>query len=138
MPARDIYHDTVKQALVKDGWTVTHDPYRLSWGKRDLYVDLGLERLLGAEREDRRIAVEVESFRGTSEMHDLGMAVGQFILYEDVLSQVEPERELFLAVRDGVFRETFEDPIGRLLIEKQHVRLVGFDEQAEAILRWIH
>ncbi len=26
MPARDIYHDTVRNALEKDGWTITHDP----------------------------------------------------------------------------------------------------------------
>jgi XisH protein len=25
--ARDIYHEHVKEALIKDGWTVTHDPY---------------------------------------------------------------------------------------------------------------
>ena len=26
MPVKDIYHDTVKNALIKDGWTITHDP----------------------------------------------------------------------------------------------------------------
>jgi hypothetical protein len=29
MPARDIYHNAVKAALIADGWTITHDPYRL-------------------------------------------------------------------------------------------------------------
>jgi len=24
MPAKDIYHDQVKNALIKDGWTITH------------------------------------------------------------------------------------------------------------------
>ena len=43
MPARDMYHDAVRNALVKDGWTITHDPFRLSWGGRDMYVDLGAE-----------------------------------------------------------------------------------------------
>ena len=41
MPAKDRYHDIVKEALIKDSWTITHDPYRLSWGGKDLYVDLG-------------------------------------------------------------------------------------------------
>ncbi len=27
MPAKDIYHDAVKNALIKDGWTITADPY---------------------------------------------------------------------------------------------------------------
>jgi len=26
VPAKDIYHDTVKHALQKGGWTITHDP----------------------------------------------------------------------------------------------------------------
>ncbi|MCP4345831.1 MAG: hypothetical protein GY795_09930, partial [Desulfobacterales bacterium] len=28
MPARDLYHNNFRNALVKDGWTVTHDPFR--------------------------------------------------------------------------------------------------------------
>ena len=31
MPAKDIYHDTVKKAMIKDRWTITHDPLRLRW-----------------------------------------------------------------------------------------------------------
>lgn len=41
MPAKDIYHDVVKQALIKDGWTITDDPLRLRWAKRNIYIDLG-------------------------------------------------------------------------------------------------
>lgn len=43
MPARDIYHDAVKNALIKDAWIITHDPLSLKWGKKDMYVDLGAE-----------------------------------------------------------------------------------------------
>ncbi len=38
MPARDLYHDIVRTALVKDGWTITHDPLTLRWGRTDLFV----------------------------------------------------------------------------------------------------
>ncbi len=27
MPAQDLYHNIVKNALLKDGWTITHDPF---------------------------------------------------------------------------------------------------------------
>lgn len=40
MPARDRYHALVVRALVAEGWTITHDPLALSYGGRDLYVDL--------------------------------------------------------------------------------------------------
>ncbi|WP_308189114.1 element excision factor XisH family protein [Nostoc mirabile] len=38
-PVRDRYHENVKNALIKDGWTITDDPFHLKWGKRDMYVD---------------------------------------------------------------------------------------------------
>jgi len=36
MPAEDSFHDAVKNALIKDGWNITHDPLILGFGKRDL------------------------------------------------------------------------------------------------------
>ncbi len=55
MSARDIYHDTVKLALEKDGWAITHDPFPLQIGKKRLSADLGAERLISAEKELRKI-----------------------------------------------------------------------------------
>lgn len=60
--AKDKYHDAVKNALVKDGWTITHDPYRISFGIERVYVDLGAERMLAAERGKEKIAVEIKTF----------------------------------------------------------------------------
>jgi len=76
MPAKDIYHDTLKNALMKDGWTITHDPLVLRWGTTDVYVDLGAEQLLAAEKAERRIAVEVKSFVGRSAVEDLEKSLG--------------------------------------------------------------
>jgi hypothetical protein len=79
MPARDIYHNTVKQALIKEGWEITHDPLRLQWGTKDMYVDLAAEQLVAAERRGQKIAVEIKSFIGPSEIEDLRNALGQFV-----------------------------------------------------------
>ncbi len=56
MPAKDLHHDAVKVALTKDGWTITDDPLTLRWGRKDLFVDLGAEKLLTAEKAGRKIA----------------------------------------------------------------------------------
>lgn len=56
MPRKDIYHEIVKRALIADGWTITHDPYPLSFGEESLYVDLGAEMPLAAEKAGRKIA----------------------------------------------------------------------------------
>jgi len=96
MPAKDIYHNTVRTALEKDGWTITNDPLPLKIGKRTLNVDLGAKKLLAAEKQGRKIAVEVKSFVSASPVHDLEEAVGQYIVYEDILEQLEPERIIYL------------------------------------------
>jgi len=137
MPARDRYHDQVRSALIKDGWTITDDPLHVKWGKKDLYVDLGAEHLLAAEKGQRKIAVEVKSFLGHSEMADLEQAIGQYTIYRDVLSRAEPERALFLAVNEEVYNNLFEEPIGELLLENQRIRLIVFDPQTEVIRQWI-
>ena len=70
MSARDLYHTNIRNALIKDGWTITDDPLRLRWGKKDMYVDLGAHKLLTAEKDKRKIAVEVKSFVGRSQIRD--------------------------------------------------------------------
>jgi hypothetical protein len=137
MPARDRYHDCVRNALVKDGWVITHDPLRLSWGGKDMYVDLGAEQLMAAEKGGRSIAVEVKTFLGRSEMEDLERALGQFTLYRSVLAVNHPGWTLFLAVPEEAVREVFDEPIGRLVIQDLSVKIFGFDPADEVITRWI-
>jgi hypothetical protein len=127
MPARDIYHPVVKQALLKSGWEITHDPLRLQWGTKDMYVDLGAEQLVAAERQGRKIAIEIKSFIGPSEIEDLRNALGQFVLYRTILQTSEPERELYLAVREATYLAVFAEPVGQLLIQQEQLRLIVFD-----------
>ncbi|MFB2918321.1 element excision factor XisH family protein [Aerosakkonema funiforme] len=137
MPARDKYHDNFKNALSKDGWTITHDPLRLKWGNKDLYVDLGAEQLLTAEKAGCQIAVEIKSFGGASEMNDIENAVGQYFVYRSVLARTEPNRRLYIAVHDRIFIDIFEEAVGRLIIQDYQIPLIVFDPQMEVILRWI-
>ncbi|MDZ4718617.1 MAG: XisH family protein [Roseiflexaceae bacterium] len=136
MPARDSYHNQVRTALERDGWTITHDPLKLKWGARDMYVDLGAEQLLAAEKNARKIAVEIKSFLGPSEIADLEQALGQFVLYTSVLNEVEPERLLYVAVSEEIYVDLFEEPIGQLLLAKGRLRLVVFDSIMEVIRVW--
>lgn len=137
MPALDIYHDAVKNALSKDGWVITHEPLHLRWGTKDMYVDLGARQLLAAEQGDHKIAVEIKSFVSPSEMVDLGDALRQFVMYRAVLNRLEPERTLYLAVRDITFNSLFEEPIGKLLVVSENLRIVVFKATNEVIVTWI-
>ncbi len=112
MPAKDIYHNTVITALKKDKWIITDDPLVIRWGKKDLYVDLGAEKLIAAEKDNQKIAIEIKSFVGKYAIDDLEKALGQYILYYDLLVKLQSERTLYLAIHQEAYVDVFEDPIG--------------------------
>ena len=60
--AKDLFHDVVKTALIVEGWQVTHDPFPVDYGDVQIQIDLGAERLLAAQRNTEKIAVEIKSF----------------------------------------------------------------------------
>ena len=138
MPAKNIHHDLVVRTLTADGWTITHDPLTLSFGGRDLFVDLGAERAaLAAEKDGRKIAVEIQSFLGASPVRDLEDAVGQYQIYRTLLSETEPDRVPYLAVPRRVQEEVLADRFGQLIVSRLELRLLVFDETSERIVQWI-
>lgn len=139
MPQRDTYHTVVKQALIKDGWIITHDPYPIYYGTRRGYIDIGAEKdTFAAEKDNRKIAVEVKSFMSDSTMADLEQALGQYLVYRSWMQRVEPVRELFLAVSENIATDVFNESAGRVLIEDYHLRLIVVDMQQEEIVQWIN
>jgi XisH protein len=139
VPAKNIYHDAVVHALIADGWTITDDPLTISYGGRDLFVDLGAERLaIGAEKGEQRIAVEIQSFLNPSPVRDLQEAVGQVEVYRIVLAQSEPDRLLYLAVPRHVFETVLAERFGQLIVSQLRLRLLVFDDQQERVIEWIN
>ncbi len=138
MPAKDIYHDTVRRALIKDGWKITAENLQLPWGGTQTYIDIIADEIFVAEKEGRKIAVEVKSFVGKSTLTDFERAVGQFIVYRFAMRKKELERELFLAIELKVYNEFFVNPDVIELIEGEDLKIVVFDEFKEVIVRWIN
>ena len=136
MPAKDLYHDTVCTALIKDGWTITHDPLILKIGARSVFVDLGAQKLIAAERGSEKIAIEIKSFLGPSPIHDLENAWGQFFMYARTLQRREPDRRLYLAVNRNTFEKLFKEEAGQLLLEEPGFRMIVFDSNTEEIIQW--
>lgn len=136
MAAKDKVHDHVVQALKKDGWAITHDPFKILWKKRKLFVDLGAEKLIAAQKDSKKIAVEVKSFIGASDLDDLYQAIGQFILYRQAMRLVAPERVLFLAIDLQVFKLLFDDEDGEALRANESINLLVFDKQTEEVVLW--
>ncbi len=116
----------------------TDDPLTLSYGSRDLYVDIGAERtVIAAERDEEKIAVEIKCFLGASPVHDLETAVGQYGIYQSVLSEIESERELYLAVPLRVYESILSERFGQLILANLKIRVIVFDDNNERIVKWI-
>lgn len=96
MPQLDAYHDVVKQAIIKDGWTITHDPLVVKYKGLHLFIDLAAEKMLRYEQHEERIAVEIKVFGGLSFINDFEKAIGQYSLYKEMLRRTKSERELYL------------------------------------------
>jgi len=135
--AKDIYHSSVRAALEKDGWTITDDPLTLKVGGRSTFIDLGAEKLFAAEKEGQRIAVEVKSFISPSPVKDLEQALGQYIMYSQVLERQSLNRLLYLAISESVFLDFFSEELPQLMIELNDLKLLIFDPDTEEIVKWI-
>ena len=135
--ARDRYHQEVRLALEKEGRTITHDPYKIILGRREGYIDLGAE-IIGAEKGTQKIAVEIKSFLGVSDLDQFEDALGQFLIYLFALNKSEPERVLFLAVPKEFYENFFSDPFFVELSAHFQVKLLIYEEKECIIKQWIN
>ena len=146
MPARDTIHNLVKQAIIKDGWEITDDPYVISYGERFLFVDLaasveyfkpGKGKFIGAKKGNSQIAVEIKEFRNSSPIVDLEQALGQYVLYQLLLKEIDKKREIYLAIPSYAYSEIFSEPLGKLVIDNLPLKLIVVDLKTREVTEWI-
>ena len=137
MATRDIYHNPFKHALIKDGWTITDDPFALKIGRRNLAADLGAERLMSAAKGLTKIVVEVKRFVGKSDVRELQQAIGQYDMYWRILAKQHPDRLLYLAIPKSAFQTLFTIELGQLFLQDGFLRLIVFDPKQEVVTQWI-
>lgn len=135
MPSLDIYHDLVKTALQAEGWTITHDPYPLSAGGAELYIDLGAGRPIAAVKQNQKIAVEIKSFLGKSQITEFYSALGQYLTYQQGLKITEPDRQLYLAIPKIAKDEVFSLTLTQQLIAELKIKLLVYSLSGE-IISW--
>ncbi|MFP4220220.1 MAG: element excision factor XisH family protein [Phormidium sp.] len=137
MTAKDYFHDTVKTALIKDNWLITHDPLFLDFDNSKIQVDLAGEKLIAAERGLQKIAVEVKSFMSPSIVYAFHLALGQCLSYRLALRDQDPERQLYLAVPDFIYRDFFRRPFAQSVLKEAQISLLVFEPSQEVIVQWI-
>lgn len=137
MSAKDFFHNAVKHALEKDEWTITRDPYHLRYGIAEVYIDLAAEKLLAAERDNQKIAVEVKSFIGGSAISEFHTALGQFLNYRIMLEAQEPERTLYLATPINTYNSFLKFEPAKTAIGRYQVSLLVYEPNQEVVVQWI-
>jgi XisH protein len=138
MPKLDIIHNSVKNALIKDGWLITDDPYIIQYRRTTLYADLGAERPIAAERNGQKLVVEVKSFIGASKIQDLKEALGQYDIYRYLLEETAPERKLYIAISKVVYNAFFTQDVTQLILNRHQLPIIVVDLETEEIVQWIN
>lgn len=136
MSARDIFHNAVKIALEKDNWIVTHDPLTLEFGLGSLYVDLGAERIIAAERSNEKIAVEIKSFLSGSTVSAFHTALGQYLNYRLLMQSQYPEYKLYLAIPSSTYDSFFQLPFVQTTIQQYQLKLAVYVPEKQEIVKW--
>jgi hypothetical protein len=136
--AKDVFHQQVKTALIKDGWTITHDPFPIAISEAiKLQIDLGAESAIAAERESEKIAVEIKSFIQESDISSFHTALGQYLNYCQALEEQEPDRLVYLAVPVETYHDFFSLPFIQRSLQRNQVKLILYDPNNEVIQQWI-
>ncbi len=136
--AKDKYHSLVKVLLENEGWVITHDPFKIMLGKRRGYNNLGAEKkIIDAEKQNEKIAVEIKSFTEPSDLDSFENALGQFIIYWRALKKNEVDRLLFLAVPSNFYKRFFDDTFFVETAKEFDVKMIVFSEKTETIEQWI-
>ncbi|MEI6331225.1 MAG: element excision factor XisH family protein, partial [Pseudanabaena sp. ELA645] len=126
------------RGLEKDRWQITDDPLELEWEEVKVKIDLAAERLIAAERDQQKIAVEIKSFISASAISDFHTALGQFLNYRMMLEVNEPDRQLYLAIPLDAYETFFQSNFAQASIDRYQLRLIVYEPIAEEIVKWIN
>lgn len=135
--AKDIFHEIVKEALIKDGWTITDDPLTLlNRAEGGISTDLGAEKIIVAEKDLTKIAVEVKSFLNPSMIHDFLRANGQYTGYRTVIKRKQLNRIIYLAVPMFAYEKLIVYEFVRDIIDDSCIKFILFDHIEKIIKEW--
>ena len=126
--AKDRFHAQVKAALIKDLWSITHDPFSIQISEAvRLQINLGAENTIAAQRQREKIAVEIKSFIADSDISEFHAALGQYLNYVQALEDKEPDRALYLAVPIETYSDFFQLPFIQKYLKRHAINLVIYD-----------
>lgn len=138
--AKDKIHKIVVKALQNEGWTITQDPLYVEYDADEnaFEIDLGAEKLIAAERNNKRIAVEIKTFAG-SIGHQFHGTLGQFLDYKAALanSPNDKDRMLYIALPEEAYNKINSIQFFRNRIIQYGLKFISIDLENKIIIEWI-
>lgn len=140
MPQLDFYHQVVKRALEKAGWRIIDQNVRVNIDDMWVYIDIIAESSTVTISSQTRIAVaiEVKSFQADSPVSEFEKALGQYLLYEEIIASGAMNGRLYLAIPKVSHESFFQQPTIQRLVARYRVNLLVYDPEPEEIVAWIN
>lgn len=136
--AKDAIHDSIKNALVKDGWVITAEFLQIEYEELEIFADLVAEREpIVAEKQGKKIIVEVKTFAGRSFIRELQQALGQYDLYVDIIALAQLDYDLYLAVSSVIYETFFLRKGTHEIVQRRHLKLLIVNVEREEVVQWI-
>ena len=135
MPAFDSCHPQVVRALEKDGWTISSDQFliRIDRSHR-VYIDIEAQHFNAASI----MVVEVKCFQDVeAETSDLYAAIGQYMVYRNLLERSNLNIPLYLAIPIEAYLGVFNRMAFPLIVQN-HVKMIVVDLEREVIDQWLN
>jgi len=98
---------------------------------------LGAEKIFAAEKDERKIVVEIKIFGGLSFFYELHNATGQYCNYRVLLNETNPEREIWLAVPLSIYQSEFQKKATQKIIAGLKIKILVYEPEEEVIAEWI-
>jgi hypothetical protein len=104
----------------------------------ELFADLAVEKTIASEQKELRIIVEIKSFLSPSPMRDFEIALGQYILYRNLINFTETKYQIYLAIKDSIYENFFKRNSIQDITKINQLLLIVVDMEKEKILEWIN
>jgi hypothetical protein len=135
--ARDKFHQEVRTALENDGWKITDDPLYMKVGQIPVHIDLGAEKVIGAERNGEKIAIEIKTFGLASFITALYEAIGKYIIYRIALEQMQSDRVLYLAMPEKIYTKFCNEPLVKEAFDQYHFKILLYKTDSKEQIEWV-
>lgn len=82
--------------------------------------------------------LKLRALLGDRALYDFHGALGQYMVYRNLIQLTEPEYKLYLAIDDFVYKNFFQRKSIQVITNENKLLLIVVEMKKEEILQWIN